>query len=248
MRKSKDDEFHKLTAASQIALELRKDILQGSLPPGSRLRIEHLRQRFTTAINPVREALNRLVAEGLVHLEDHKGFSVSQISLEVWTDLLEARCMIEIEALRRSIANGTEEWRDEIVVSLHRLLRIPRFHDEARTLRNAEWEVYHHRFHRALISCCGSPKILEICDDLREQSDRYRAVAATSRNARTDYNREHEAIAKAAMEGDAAKATALLEAHYRKTMRVVEQYFHMLAVQTPNGPARTLDSMITNEE
>lgn len=231
MQKNRGEELHKLTAASHIAMELRQEILQGSLPPGSRLRIEQLRQRFATAINPVREALNRLVAEGLVDLEDHKGFSVSQISLEVWKDLLEARCLLEVEALRRSIAGGTEEWRDEIVVSLHRLLRIPRFHDEARTLRNAEWEFYHHRFHRALISRCGSPKIIAICDDLREQSDRYRAVAATSHRARTDYNQEHEMIAKAAMEGDIATATRLLEAHYRKTLLVVEDYFEATATQ-----------------
>lgn len=236
MRKTKGEEPQRLTAASQIAMEIRKDILQGSLPPGSKLRIEQLRKRFTTAINPVREGLNRLVAEGLVDLEDHKGFSVSQISLEVWKDLLEARCMLEIEALRRSIANGTEEWRDEIVVSLHRLLRIPRFLDEDRKIRNAEWEVYHHRFHHALISRCGSAKILAICDDLREQSDRYRAVAATSRNARTDYNLEHEAVAQAAMDGDVASATALLDAHYRKTLRVVEGYFEAMS---PNSvPAR----------
>ncbi len=225
MQKTKKAESTRLTAASQIALELRKDILQGDLPPGSRLRIEQLRQRFSTAINPVREALNRLVAEGLVDLEDHKGFSVSRISLEVWKDLLEARCILEVEALRRSIERGTEEWRDEIVVSLHRLLRVPRFLDEARTQRNAQWESYHHRFHRALISSCGSPKILSICDDLREQSDRYRAVAATSKRARTDYNEEHERIAKCAMEGDIEGATTLLETHYRKTLMVVEDYF-----------------------
>lgn len=225
MNRPNGEEPHKRTAASQIALDLRREILQGALPPGSKLRIEQLRQRFATAINPVREALNRLVAEGLVDLEDHKGFSVSRISLEVWKDLLEARCMIEMEALRRSVANGTEEWRDEIVVSLHRLLRIPRFLDGERMERNAEWEVYHHRFHRALIACCGSQKIIAICDDLRAQSDRYRAVAATSRNARTDYNREHEAIATAAMEGKAEEAAAMLDAHYRKTLRVVEEYF-----------------------
>ncbi len=225
MQKNREEAAQKPTVATQIALELRKEILQGLLPPGSRLRIEQLRQRFSTAINPIREALNRLVAEGLVDLEDHKGFSVSEISLEVWKDLLEARCILEVEALRRSIARGTEEWRDEIIVSLHRLLRIPRFHDENRTQRNEQWEVYHHRFHRALISCCGSPKIIAICDDLREQSDRYRAIAATSQRARTNYNEEHERIAKAAMDGDVDTATTLLEAHYRKTLSVVEDYF-----------------------
>ncbi|MBJ7576826.1 GntR family transcriptional regulator [Devosia sp. MC532] len=225
MNEEKPDEPTKLTAASQIALELRQEILQGSLPPGSRLRIEVLRQRFSTAINPVREALNRLVAEGLVDLQDHKGFSVSQVSLEVWRDLLEARCILEVEALRRSIANGTEEWRDEIVVSLHRLTRTPRFLDDARKVRNDKWEVYHHRFHRALVSCCGSDKIMAICDDLREQSDRYRAVAASSHKPRTDYDDEHKAIAEAAMAGNGDEAAGLLERHYRKTLKVIEQYF-----------------------
>jgi len=215
----------KQTATSQVAAVLRAAIQEGRLKPGARLKIDHLRKQFDTAVNPVREALNRLVAEGLVELTDHKGFSVTSISLEAWRDLLEARCMIEAEALRKSILNPTEDWRDEIVVSLHRLLRTPRFNDDERAVMNPEWERTHHRFHRALLARCGSATVIEICNDLRLRADRYRVIAGRARHARTSYNDEHELMAELAMKGDADGAVETLVLHYRATLKVVEGFF-----------------------
>jgi len=213
------------TAASRVAEELRTEILRGGLVPGARLKIGELQRRFETAINPIREGLNRLVSEGLVELIDHKGFSVSEISLDAWRDTLEARCMIEAAALERSIRNPTDEWRDEIVVSLHRLVRSPRFIDEDRRLPNDDWEREHHRFHRALIANCGSDAVIGICDDLRRKADRYRALAGKSQKARTNYNDEHELMARHALDGNSAEAVRTLDAHYRTTLTVVERYF-----------------------
>jgi DNA-binding GntR family transcriptional regulator len=213
------------TAASRIAEELRSEILRGGLAPGARLKIGELQRRFETAINPIREGLNRLVSEGLVELVDHKGFSVSEISLEAWRDILEARCIIETAALERSIRNPTEEWRDEIVVSLHRLVRTSRFVDDEARLPNENWEWEHHRFHRALIANCGSEAVIGICDDLRRKADRYRALAGKSQKARTNYNDEHELIARYALGGFSVEAATVLDTHYRATFTVVERYF-----------------------
>lgn len=213
------------TAASRIASELRSEILRGALQPGTRLKIGELQGRFQTAINPIREGLNRLVSEGLVELVDHKGFSVAEISLGAWRDILEARCMIEAAALERSIRSPSDEWRDEIVVSLHRLVRTPRFLDTEKQVPNEEWEAVHHRFHRALIANCGSKAAIDICDDLRRKADRYRALAGKSQKARTNYNEEHERMAHHALNGDAEQAARTLIQHYRATMSVVENYF-----------------------
>ena len=213
------------TATSFIAAELRQEILSGALQPGIRLKVDHLKVRFKTAINPVREALNRMVADGLVTLEDHKGFSVAPVSLTEWRDLLEARCLIETAALRQSIANADDTWRDEIVVSLHRLMRTPRHLDPARQQPNPDWEPIHHRFHRALLARSGSDTILRISDDLRMRADRYRVLAGRAQRARTTYNEEHELMAKAALDGDADLASRTLEDHYRVTLQVVEGYF-----------------------
>lgn len=215
----------KRTAASMIADEMKLEILAGTLPPGARLKVEQLRRRFDTAINPVREALNRLASEGLVTLEDHKGFSVAPISLADWRDLLEARCMIETTALRRSIANADDDWRDEVVVSLDRLLRIPRHFDADRTQPNPDWEPVHHRFHNSLLTRCGSATTIRICEDLRMRADRYRVLAGRAQSSRRTYNDEHEAIASAALAGDADRAVQSLDQHYRMTIKVVERYF-----------------------
>ncbi|MCL8000243.1 GntR family transcriptional regulator [Brucella sp. 21LCYQ03] len=225
MTQNSADDGSKQTTTSVIAAELRTAIQQGQLRPGERLKIDHLKKRFETAVNPVREALNRLVAEGMVDLADHKGFSVATISLEAWRDLLEARCLIESGALRKSILNPTEEWRDEVVVSLHRLLRTPRFHDDERAVMNPEWERIHHWFHRSLLARCGSEVVLSMCDDLRLRSDRYRVIARRARHARTSYNEEHALIADLAIKGDAERAVDELVKHYRATLGEVEMYF-----------------------
>lgn len=225
MTRSMSETGEQRTAASRIATELRAEILRGTLRPGARLKIGELQDRFGTAINPIREGLNRLVSEGLVELVDHKGFSVAEISLTAWRDILEARCMIEAAALERAVLNPTDDWRDEIVLSLHRLLRTPRFIDAGTRLPNEEWERVHHRFHRALIANCGSDAVIAICDDLRRKADRYRALAGKSQKARMNYNEEHERMAEHALKGEVEQAVTTLVGHYRATMSVVERYF-----------------------
>ncbi|MCD6074021.1 MAG: hypothetical protein K0Q70_904, partial [Rhodospirillales bacterium] len=70
------------TLASTVFDRLRQDVLNGVLRPNEKLRIESLRQRYDVGASPVREALNRLVSEGLVLLEDQKGFRVAPVSRE----------------------------------------------------------------------------------------------------------------------------------------------------------------------
>ena len=66
--------------STTVYQELRADLLAGRLKPGEKLRAEALGQRFSIASSPIREALNRLVSEGFVLLEDQKGFRVAPVS------------------------------------------------------------------------------------------------------------------------------------------------------------------------
>jgi DNA-binding GntR family transcriptional regulator len=174
----------------------------------------------------MREALNRLVAEGFVDIEDQRGFSVAAISLDHWRELVRTRCLVESCALSEAIAQRSEAWEDEIVVSLHRLARTPRFLSDTLRTPNPDWEIVHQRFHKALLAACGSSILLGFCQDLREQSDRYRHIASVAPEARLTYRQEHEAIAKAALDGDADLATKTLRAHYERTLIVVEKFFN----------------------
>jgi DNA-binding GntR family transcriptional regulator len=213
----------KITAASAVFAALRRDILSGILAPGARLKIDGLCQAYDATINPVREALNRLVAEGLVQLEDQRGFSVAAISLAEWRELVRSRCLIEACALREAIANRTEAWEEGVVLSLYRLSKTPRFLEDQKA--NPEWEPRHHAFHNALLVTCNSRIILDFCEELRERSDRYRHIASVSPQARQSYGSEHSEIADAALAGNADLAVDLLTQHYQRTLQVVEETF-----------------------
>lgn len=210
----------KITAASAVFAALRRDIIAGTLSPGARLKIDGLCQTYDTTINPVREALNRLVAEGLVELEDQRGFSVASISLEEWRELVRSRCLIEACAVREAIANRTDAWEEGIVVTLFRLSKTPRFLESQ--VPNPDWELRHHAFHNALLLTCNSRIILDFCEELRERSDRYRHIASVSPQARQSYGAEHSEIADAVLAGNADLAVQLLTSHYQRTLRVVE--------------------------
>src|SRR5215218_9013205 len=98
------------TLARQVAGVLRRDILEGALLPGSRLRIEGLRARYRVGASPLREALSQLVAEGLVLRVDQRGFRVASAEPETLRDLIETRCLVETAALRAAIARGDAAW------------------------------------------------------------------------------------------------------------------------------------------
>lgn len=206
------------TIATRVYDRLRRDILRGGLPPGQKLRTEYLRQRYDVGNTPVREALNRLSADGLVVRVDQRGFSVSKLSREEYEQLLKARCWLEEIALRESIKHRTQEWEENLVIALHRLGRVsPLLEGKP----NPAWEEQHHYYHKSLLANCGSDWLITYCNQLLDQTDRYRQFAFTAQYADRNLLEEHQSIFEAAVEGDADKAVDLLIAHYRRTGKLI---------------------------
>ena len=78
--------------------QLRADIIEGRLLPGSRLRVEHLKDDYKVGAGTLREALGLLVADALVTSHDQRGFRVAPIALEDYYDITNTRVMLECEA------------------------------------------------------------------------------------------------------------------------------------------------------
>ena len=215
------------TLASTVYDRLRGDILSGSLPPGEKLRTEALRARYEVGNSPIREALNRLSADGLVTREDQKGFRVASASRADLEELVKTRCWLEAIALRESIENCYDYWEEGVVLSFHRLSRVRRSSSEEHYTVNPEWERLHRAFHLALLSACGSRWLLQYCAQLNDQADRYRQLAiiascSFSYPRRNELN-EHEAMMKAATSRDADEAVSLLMAHYERTAGIIRE-------------------------
>ena len=97
------------TRASAVYDALRNDILQGVFKPSEKLRVELMGKRHGVGASPVREALSRLSAEGLVSRNEQRGFSVAALVWEDLTVLTQTRCDVQSQAFH--IAPGLGEHR-----------------------------------------------------------------------------------------------------------------------------------------
>jgi GntR family carbon starvation induced transcriptional regulator len=210
------------TLSSAAYVRLRRDILQGALPPGQKLRIEEACARTGATSTPVREALNQLAMEGFVERREQRGFVVAEVSATELTELTDTRCWVEPIALREAIAHRTEAWEEAVVLSFHRLARTDRSVDLETFRENPDWEAPHGAFHTALIATCPSRFLIDFCRRLSDHAVRYRRLAMSTAYRKRDVTAEHRALMEAAIDGRADDAAELLIAHYRRTASFVQ--------------------------
>jgi DNA-binding GntR family transcriptional regulator len=205
---------------SQAFERLRNDILQGHLAPSERLRIQALSERYQIGATAIREALSRLVTDGLVESEDQRGFTVTPVSREELLDLTHTRIQIEQMALRTAVARGDVEWETQVLSSFHRLSRLESQPWSEELMAN--WAVAHRQFHEALILGCASPWTVRLCRLLYDKSERYRNLSAIEGRERgRDVTKEHKKLADAALARDPDALCRSIEAHFGLTTKLI---------------------------
>lgn len=209
------DAPRKETISSRISAVLRDAILRGRLAPGSRINLDRLREEHDISISPLREAVSRLVADGLVEFEDQRGYRVVPVSPENLAEVTTLRAELEVIALRASIEHGGLDWESDVLRALYLLSRSER--DTARPNSLEAWESAHSEFHRALIRGCGMPLLLTFCTVLQNMTDRYRQLYPIGPQSDRDLNEEHAEIAVAATSHEVDRACAALRAHILRT-------------------------------
>ena len=207
----------KRTDASMITERLRSEIVSGALAPGSKLKLVPLAARYDVSRGPVREAASRLAAEGLIVIEDQRGFRVTPISRADLLDVTRTRQQIEELALRDAIAHGDLAWEGQVMAACHMLDRVTLTGEDGG--HKAEFAALHRAFHEALVGACTSHYLRGFRARLYALTDRYRNLAADSYAAGQDRDiaGEHHAIAEAAVAREADAACALLSAHLGET-------------------------------
>ncbi|HEY0846676.1 MAG TPA: FCD domain-containing protein [Noviherbaspirillum sp.] len=194
-------------------LQLRRDIIEGRLQPGEKLRVEHLKDRYNAGAGTLREALSLLLSDALVVSEGQRGFHVAPMSLTDLEDITRTRVLVEGEALRQSIQCGDDEWEANLVAAFHRLTRAEEKLGEREQGELREWETRNRDFHEALIAACDSRWLRYLIGLLYRQSERYRHAVISHRALPRDVHAEHTAIFDAALARDCGKANEALEKH-----------------------------------
>lgn len=201
---------------------LRDQIIRGELAPASRLLMDELKARFDVGYSPIREALSRLIGEGLVEFEPNKGFRVAPLSRADLEDIAVARTAIESAALRRSIERGDDRWEASIIAAMHRYRRnSEKAFDSEESLR--AWEVAHDELHFALISACGSPRLIAQQKRLQEQHVRYRRLIVVPEVSPDAHIEEHEKLVSVVLDRDAAQAVCEIERHLMITVDALKR-------------------------
>ena len=207
------------TRADEVYRRLRSEILAGRLAAGARLPFAELSKRYDASTGVLREALPRLVEQGLVVSKPQIGFRVVSVSPEDLRHLTEARVVIESLALRQSVDHGDLAWESDILAAHHTMRRLPML--TADGVVGEAWLEAHAVFHSALLHACPNTRLTKIADTLRDSAEMYRCWSAQFGHEHgRDVAGEHLRILDAALARDADKATAELAAHIELTTEI----------------------------
>lgn len=214
---------------------IRKAIVQCEFAPDERLRVEEISSRYGFSSSPVREALARLVEQGLVRSIENRGFRVAPISLEGIQDLTRVRLLIETDALRQSIDDGDDEWEERVVAAAHSLGLAEQRLGDGPVALDEVWSARHRAFHLAIYSACRSPLMLNLIEQLSDNAERYRRYSARFRVVERRKGKEHQHLVETVLKRDKKAAVALLKKHIMGTERSVSESVLAMAKQQPDS-------------
>jgi len=210
------------TLGQQCFEQLQLEIINGTLKPGQKLKVGPIKERFAVGQSPVREALSRLVAFGLVEVEENKGFRVCSISQEDIRDTYATFTAIENMALALAIEHGDDAWQANIVAELYKLSLI----ETKKNVDYTQWAERNYDFHVALIAGCGSPTLLEIRRNLYMKFDRYcRMAYQITKEDLVINHEEHKKLAQAVLAKDVRTAQKLMTHHINDAIEDVIKQF-----------------------
>ena len=193
---------------------IKRDIIFGDLAPGSKLKLDGLRERYSASMSTLRETLNRLASEGFVDAQDQRGFFVTPVSREDLIEIANLRVLLECHALRLSVAKGDTDWEGNLVAAHHKLHLMEQKMLAGDDSQKEDWKRYDWEFHLALIEACGSKNLLSLHSVLYDKYLRYQMLVLTYRGE--EAVEEHRKVFEAALARDIDTAAETLKAHIDK--------------------------------
>ncbi|APU14387.1 MULTISPECIES: GntR family transcriptional regulator [Actinoalloteichus] len=195
------------STAEIVAEQLRTAITRGELPPGGQLGEIDLANRLGVSRGPLREAMQRLVQEGLLRSEPHRGLFVIDLDDDDVRDIYRARSAIERAACRR-ILEGDRAAAVSRLRAAHAQMATAAASADADALTDAD-----HYFHQTLVSASGSPRLERMAETLLVETRMcLLALQGTTRHS-GDTIDEHRGLVDAIEAGDEELLLSSLEAH-----------------------------------
>jgi DNA-binding GntR family transcriptional regulator len=187
--------------------ELRRYILEGALPPGTRL----IEQKLTTSLNisrtPLREALRRLEQDGLIERHFGGGLSVTELTLEDIREIMGIRAVLE----GHCAALAAQRISDEELAELFNAHK-----EAADAIKRKDLQalaVANTHFHDGINAAAHSPRCMTMVNDIRESVLRFRSEALSDESTRKRSFKQHLELLNAIKAHDSELVEKLMRAH-----------------------------------
>jgi DNA-binding GntR family transcriptional regulator len=197
------------TFASMVGERIRSNIIEGVLRPGSQLNEVELAASFGVSRGPAREATQRLIQEGLLRNEPHRGVFVPVMSAEDIDDIYQAREALETAAVRRISSTSRS------AAAFKALDKIVRGMESAE--KAGDWRLVASRdldFHTALVAAAQSPRLERMFTTVISETRLCLSMLTAADEARDDLVQEHRDIAEMLREDNTDGAVAVLTKHF----------------------------------
>jgi DNA-binding GntR family transcriptional regulator len=218
------------TKADDIALVIEEAIVSGELEPGTVLRQDALSEQFKVSRTPIREALRRLAALGLVSFVPNRGVRVRTISREELHEAFMVRAELESLATEAAAAKMTADDLEELDAAEKRFSEISqelraREPGEARRTIMSEWVRANHAFHDVIYRVAGLPLVEQLAKSARRSFSGPAVWAPGDHSIDGLYAKnaeQHRAIKQALVAGSATGAKALAREHVLSSFVLLE--------------------------
>ena len=224
--------FDNLTLSQRVYEHLRDEILADHLLPGTELSEVALSKELAISRGPIREAMGRLAAEGLITMRPRRRAEVRSLTPQELIDAYQVREALEVMAVRLLIRRVTEA----DLARLEELIDQMAAHSAEGAVR--EFFTANVSFHELLCELSGNPKLQEVHHRLEGEIGRFQNRTLALRGSMDDSLTEHRAILAAVRLRDADRAAALTAEHIRVPAERLQATLRDSAASDPSAPGR----------
>ncbi|MFD0684645.1 GntR family transcriptional regulator [Actinomadura fibrosa] len=195
-----------------VSAELRSAIMYGSLAPGAQLGETELAARLGISRGPLREAMQRLVQEGLLVSEPHRGLFVITLDQDDVEDVYLTRLAIERAACRLVMARNRGEAVLRLTEALDALVAAARERDRV-AMSDAD-----QAFHQVLVSSSGSPRLERMAQTLLVETRMCLNALQDTYPEPSELVEEHRRLVDAISDGEEERLLRLIEEHMTESI------------------------------